>query len=487
MCSYETYIVDYFSFSNFFGLGRSTKNGTNTSYFLSNLPQRYRLNPAYQPEYNAFVGLPALSGIGINYLNGSFAAEDFLVKRDDSVYMNVDKLYKQLRKHNFMMLNEELSVLSVGFRVKSWYATLDITQKADILFRFNKDIFTFLKYGNSDYPNMDFGKLGLNANAYLEAALGLSKKVNDKLTVGLRLKYLVGVANLHMTDSELGIKTRDDGTILMHSRQNIKLTAPVHILNDETGQPFAMDEPMNWDDIDFNTDGIGVSDILNTKNLGFAIDLGGEYQFSDRINFFASITDLGFIRWKNEEYTYNLQQDSEFEWKGADISGAISGNDNSMNDAFEDMVDSLKNDFRVHNVEAKYTTMLNTKIFLGTTYELNKMFNVGGVLRASFIDGMFFPALTASANARFIRNVSASVAYTMTRRSGANLGIGLTAKLGPLQLYLQTDNILAVNYTKTKAVNARFGINLLFGHKDKRNKVKENQGGGASVVPIAMK
>lgn len=182
-----------------------------------------------------------------------------------------------------------------------------------------------------------------------------------------------------------------------------------------------------------------------------------------------------------------MQQDSEFEWKGADISGAISGNDNSMNDAFEDMVDSLKNDFRVHNVEAKYTTMLNTKIFLGTTYELNKMFNVGGVLRASFIDGMFFPALTASANARFIRNVSASVAYTMTRRSGANLGIGLTAKLGPLQLYLQTDNILAVNYTKTKAVNARFGINLLFGHKDKRNKVKENQGGGASVVPIAMK
>lgn len=36
------------------------QNGTNTSYFLSNLPQRYRLNPAYQPEYNAFVGLPAL-------------------------------------------------------------------------------------------------------------------------------------------------------------------------------------------------------------------------------------------------------------------------------------------------------------------------------------------------------------------------------------------------------------------------------------------
>ena len=27
------------------------QDGNNTSYFLSNLPQQFRLNPAYQPEY----------------------------------------------------------------------------------------------------------------------------------------------------------------------------------------------------------------------------------------------------------------------------------------------------------------------------------------------------------------------------------------------------------------------------------------------------
>ena len=61
------------------------QDGLNTSYFLSNLPQRFRLNPAYQPEYKAFVGLPGLSGISINYLNSSFTPESLLQKRGDSI------------------------------------------------------------------------------------------------------------------------------------------------------------------------------------------------------------------------------------------------------------------------------------------------------------------------------------------------------------------------------------------------------------------
>ena len=123
----------------------NAQDGNNTSYFLSNLPQRYRLNPAYQPEYKVFVGLPALSGISVNYLNSSFTAEDLLTKFQDSVYMDIDKFYKSLHKRNYISFNNEISILSVGVRAKSWYGTLDVTQRNDFLFRYNKDIFTFLK------------------------------------------------------------------------------------------------------------------------------------------------------------------------------------------------------------------------------------------------------------------------------------------------------------------------------------------------------
>ena len=468
------------------------QDGNNTSYFLSNLPQRYRLNPAYQPEYKVFVGLPGLSGISVNYLNSSFTVEDMLYKLNDSVYMDINKFYKSLHKRNYLYFNNENSILSIGVKAKEWYGTFEITQKNDLLFRYNKDLFTFLKYGNIDYPSMDFGKLGLNMNSYLEVAFGLSKQVNDKLTVGGRLKFLMGIANVHMTDSELDIVTEDDGTMKLHSRQNIKISAPVQIRNERTGRPFPLNEPIDWDDFDFDTDNLGVSDFLHAKNPGFAIDLGGEYQLNERVKLFASLTDLGFIRWGNKDNNYNFYQDANFVWEGADFSNSINKNNEghiSVDSAFQKITDDLKDNFRLKNQGGVYTTMLSPKLYLGATYQLNRMFDVGGLFRASILDGMFIPSLTASVNGRLIRNISASVSYSMTRGSYVNVGAGLTAKLGPFQLYVETDNLLACNYTNTQSANGRFGINLLFGHKDhkKRKKLQEGVSGEVMITPVPVK
>lgn len=468
------------------------QDGNNTSYFLSNLPQQFRLNPAYQPEYKVFIGLPGLSGVSVNYLNSSFTVEDLLFKRDDSVYMDVNKFYKSLHKRNYIAFNNENSILSIGVKAKSWYGTLDITQKNDFLFRYNKDLFTFLKYGNTDHPSMDFGKLGVNLNSYIEVALGLSKRVNSKLTVGGRLKYLAGIANAHMTDSELDVVTERDGTMKIHSRQNIRITAPVNIRNEQTGLPFEPNQPIDWDDFDFNTDDIGVADFLNTKNPGFAIDLGGEYQFNDKIKLFASLTDLGFIHWGNKDFQYNFYQDARFTWEGADISNSVN-KDNvgyiSIDSAFTKLTDQLKDSLQLRSRGRAYTTMVSPKLYLGATYQLNRTFYVGGLFRASLVDKMFIPSLTASVNGRLMRNVSASVSYSITRGSYVNLGAGLTAKLGPFQLYLETDNLLACNYTNTQSANARFGINLLFGHKDhkKKKKAAEEEPLEVMIAPVPVK
>ena len=468
------------------------QDGNNTSYFLSNLLQQFRLNPAYQPEYKVFIGLPGLSGVSVNYLNSSFTVEDLLFKRDDSVYMDVNKFYKSLHKRNYIAFNNENSILSIGVKAKSWYGTLDITQKNDFLFRYNKDLFTFLKYGNTDHPSMDFGKLGVNRNSYIEVALGLSKQVNSKLTVGGRLKYLAGIANAHMTDSELDVVTEKDGTMKIHSRQNIRITAPVNIRNEQTGLPFEPNKPIDWDDFDFNTDDIGVADFLNTKNPGFAIDLGGEYQFNDKIKLFASLTDLGFIHWGNKDFRYNFYQDARFTWEGADISNSVN-KDNvgyiSIDSAFTKLTDQLKDSLQLRSRGKAYTTMVSPKLYLGATYQLNRTFYVGGLFRASLVDKMFIPSLTASVNGRLMRNVSASVSYSITRGSYVNLGAGLTAKLGPFQLYLETDNLLACNYTNTQSANARFGINLLFGHKDhkKKKKAAEEEPLEVMIAPVPVK
>ncbi len=474
--------------------GVKAQDGNNTSYFLSNLPQRYRLNPAYQPEYKVFIGLPGLSGVSVNYLNSAFTVEDLLHKRDDSVYMDINKFYKSLHKRNYIMFNNENSIFSLGIKAKKWYATLDITQRNDFLFRYNKDIFTFLKYGNANHPDMDFGKLGVNMNSFLEVALGLSKQVNEKLTVGGRVKYLMGIANVHMTDSDLSVRTDEkDGSMQMHSRQNIRVSAPV-LITDKNGNLFPRNTPIDWDDFDVDTDDLTVSSFLHSKNPGFAIDLGGEYKLNEKVQLFASLTDLGFIHWGNKDYNYTFYQNTSFHWQGADISNSINEDANpdtykSVDDAFDDLVDSLKNNFRLQYKGGTYTTMLSPKLNLGATYQLNRTFNVGGLFRASLVNGMFIPSLTASVNARLLRNVSASVSYSMDRGNYVNVGAGLTAKLGPLQLYVVTDNVLAANYTHTQSANARFGVNFLFGHKDRKKKKKTEEEPLSEVVvtPVPVK
>ena len=127
---------------------------------------------------------------------------------------------------------------------------------------------------------------------------------------------------------------------------------------------------------------------------------------NDRIDLFASLTDLGFIRWGNKKYNYNFYQNTTFKWEGADISGSILNKEDpnyySMDSAFTRLTDSLKDNFRLSNKGGAYTTMLSPKLYLGGTYRLNRMFTVGALFRASLVNKMFLPSFTASANARFI-------------------------------------------------------------------------------------
>jgi len=447
----------------------SAQKMNNTLYLMQNVPQSNQLNPAIQPECKVFLGFPGLSSIYYNYANNGFAYDDIIKNgtgiQSDSLVVDINSFHEALQSTNTISNQFEMTLFALGIRAKSLFFTLDISTKMDSRIGFDKGLVSFLKDGNAAFlgRTANLGAIGLDGTAYHEVALGISKEINEKLTVGIKGKMLFGVANMHMDESNLSVYTSESGDLVrLHSRQLMKVSMPLDIAQDSDGYV---------DDIDILDDDMDETFFSGTNNKGFAFDLGATYEFNEKTTFYASILDIGGIKWND---TYELYQDATFDWQGADWSQSGNSNDpnfREIEDVFDDLTDSIGDAFRYNDRSGSYTRALPCKVYLGGSYKLNDRVNVGAVSRTEIFNGKLRPSLSLSANTRVIRNFSASLSYSMVNNSYNNVGAGIAAKLGPFQIYAVSDNILAMNPNTAKTANLRFGVNMMFGcHKKTKKK-----------------
>ena len=74
------------------------------------------------------------------------------------------------------------------------------------------------------------------------------------------------------------------------------------------------------------------------------------------------------------------------------------------------------------------------------------------------------PAIAVSARKEFGKVFSLGTVYSIKKNTYNNLGMNLGLRLGGIQFYALTDNILAVfDPLNARSVNARLGLNLAFG------------------------
>jgi len=446
----------------------SAQKMNNTLYLMQNVPQSNQLNPAIQPECKVFLGFPGLSSIYLNYANNGFTYDDIIKDgtglQKDSLVVDINSFHDALQSTNTIVNQLDYTFFSLGIRAKKMFFTLDVSSKIDSRLGFDKGLVSFLKNGNASYMGRtaDLGAIGLDGTAYHEIALGVSKQVTEKLTVGVKAKMLLGVANMHMDESNLSVYTSESGDLVqLRSKQLMKVSMPLNVTQDRDGY---------IDEIEVLDDDLGTTFFSGTNNKGFAFDLGATYQFDDRTTFYASILDIGGIKWND---TYELSQDASFDWQGGDWSQSGNSNDpnyREIEDVMEDLTDSITDAFRFNDKAGSYSRALPCKVYLGGSYKLNERVNVGAVSRTEIFDGKLRPSLSLSANTRVIRNFSASVSYSMVNNSYNNVGAGIAAKLGPFQIYAVSDNILAMNPNTAKTANLRFGMNMMFGCRKKTKK-----------------
>ncbi|HEX2934151.1 MAG TPA: DUF5723 family protein [Bacteroidales bacterium] len=451
----------------------------NSLYFLDRVPQSIQLNPALQPSCKFYFGFPALSGIEINAGNNALGIRDVLIK-DKDLDMLVTPLYSEkisrdalnkLRKNNIFSSGAQLDLISFGFKIKESYVSFLIADKINMNVNIPKDLATFVYDGIDVGKSYTFDRIGVNANYYREYSIGYSEKLNDRVSFGIRGKMLFGKANISSRQNEITLSEPDRETLQLSSSIKMNSSLPhFKVYTDPSGKPDSTDFE------DFDDGEAFVEDLfLLTKNKGFAFDLGFQYNIDDRSALSASILDLGYINWKTNVNT--LSGGGDYYFHGVNFN-------NDSTDEAEAILDTLKDVYDMTVANDPYSTLLNPKLYVGYSYSPNRFFKFGLLSRSELILKTLRQQFTGSITMYPAQILSATVSYTVANRMYDNLGVSLTLRTGPFQMYFMSeriplfwykvkgDNIPFIPYY-AKDVNFRMGINFVFGANPRRKLMKD--------------
>ncbi|MBU8892001.1 MAG: hypothetical protein KOO66_04435 [Bacteroidales bacterium] len=457
-------------------LGSVNAQDSQTLYYMNRVPQATMMNPAMQPACNFFLGLPVVSSLQLDVGNNRLALTDIIMKHPtqdslitflhpDATVNTIDFLNK-LGENNFFYEDFRTDLLSFGFRLDSWYFSFNLSERLSSSINYPKDLMELALEGNSQFinTNADLSYLGINSSFYREYGLGISKEINQNLSVGIRVKVLFGHANITSDYNENSFtmySSRD--SIYLNADAVINTSSPLIATTNADGDFESFELPGYIENAD--TDSL-IDLALAHTNTGFGVDFGVYYKPIDKLSLSLSVIDLGYIKWNAEDVT-NLELKGSYSFTGVDVSSEIGGTD-TVADPFDDMIDSLTNCFTISNNSDSYTTGLGAKIYIGGNYAVSKKFDVGFLSRTYFYNSNLNQAFTFSANVRPINGLSASLSYSIMNGTYNNIGFGLVLGGAPLQLYVVTDNASAALWGhETSSFNFRFGLNVAFGCRQK--------------------
>lgn len=436
-------------------LGLSAQAQTlNGLYFLEGNDQRNNLNPAFTSESN-YITFPALGNVYIG-VNSNVGLSSFLTPVGDELVtflhkdISVEDALSNFNSYNTVEANIGLNILSFGFNSWGGSNSVALNIKSITGVYIPEEIFTFLKSGQtSDVTTYTIPEIDIYSQNYAELAFGHARDINDKLSVGAKVKALFGIATVDAQIQDMEISMSDSQWKI---KQNATITTSSLI-------GFNTNSKGEIEDIEMGDFALG--------GFGLGLDLGAVYKINDDITVSLAVTDIGFISWNNCNSAYNAE--NEFVYTGFDNIG--SDDDENGNNAFDDSVDettdalealvTLYDGGETSKTTSLYTTIraageygiLNNKISFGLlgTVKLGAPETISeGMLTANFRPISWF---NASINGS-VSNISSSMgaALNIHPKKGANFFIGMDYLLATYN-----PQFIPVNSTK---MNLSFGLSF---------------------------
>jgi hypothetical protein len=409
--------------------------------------QRHALNPALNPSSRIYFGVSS----GTHFSSTGFVPSDLYrsANEADTSIVLTPRLATNKMSANNAIRNDASVDLSFGFRANP-KLFIHGSMSAKEYFRFNypKELFEFLFVGNADNEligkDLDVGNMPINGSVYLDFSLGAAYQVNCNLSVGARLKYLYGVANLHTHKASLSIRT---------DPEFYQMT----ITNDFEYR------------MSFDTSMSSLQDLRRLQNRGYGLDLGATYKLmNDKLLVTASLLDLGSIYWKsNTSRIYNQSENRSFSFNGFNRDGF-----NDSEQFFEDLEDTLSKVFDLNQENTSgYSTFLTPRMYLSGTYSFNKYVALGALMYGEIANQRLRTAWSVNSQVKLGRILNLQANMSLLNKKISNFGLGFALNLMPFQLFVVSDNLSVLfNPLQSNTVHVRFGVNTALGTgKDKKN------------------
>lgn len=441
-------------------------------YNVNGLPQSLLSNPGSSVNFDGHIGIPLFSKFHISVGSSGVNLYDIFDDSSPDVNERVTKTIRRLTRNDYFTLHQQLEILSFGWRLKNkQYLSAGVYQEMDMFAYFPKDPALLVNEGNNDYINVpfDFSDVSFAGEILTVYHLGINKKINRKLTLGVRGKLYSGIFNVSSTKNTGLFTTRDDPgnpNFYRHYAENINVRV------NTSGYASLNNSGMTVQQ--------STADLLKRSffggNLGAGIDIGGTYSLRENFRITASVLDIGFMYQQHDVENYLYY--GNYATDGIEpLFPDVAPNNNTIPywDIFEDEVDrNLKDE----TVNEKYTTWRPVKFNAALEFGFEEMYEVCDYRRTYkrrnynlvglHLFGVKRPrtlnmAMTAYYDRKFNNNFRAKLAYTIDDFSFTNIGLLVSKKFNKFNMFFAADNLLGYfNLAKSQSASIQFGMQFIF-------------------------
>jgi hypothetical protein len=366
----------------------------------------------------------------------------------DSVYLDLSHVISNENRQKFIGLSLNQDLLFAGFRQKNTFISFGVRQRMTFQLFMDNDLLRLLWQNNaiSSGERYDLSHTYADADYFLDYHVGVSIPVTKSIRAGARLHLYQGMANIHTINSQLTLATKE-------TTDGFELSATTGFLVNTAGLPDSTGFQPNY--------------MFNFNNLGVGIDLGVEIQVNKQLSLSASLLDLGKIKYKTHTQV--------FESKGDSLIINSSNFDFNDGNSMQAFTDSITNFFHINQSSNSYSSPIPTRLMVGADYRTKNQLNRFSLLFSGIFYQKYFEYAAALSYSRdFSKHFTFKANYTYLKDAPFNLGAVLAFQFKPFQFYFYSDNIFGVSWSKSRYVQAGFGINIFIpANKGKALKIQE--------------